>query len=85
MKLMENYCGPNSTLVLLDGCGRTARMVWFSYNVPIAFQDGKGGLFVRQNDWSNTTGKHLNAIDSDKSKRISGKEFEVLYKAAFPE
>jgi hypothetical protein len=50
--------------------------VWFSYKTPVAFQvDGKS-LVIRQNDWSATTGKHLNKIDHDKSKRISGEKFE---------
>ncbi len=50
--------------------------VWFSYKTPIAFQiDGKPRV-IRRNDWSATTGKHLNRIDSDKSKRISGEQFE---------
>ena len=31
---------------------------------------------TRKNDWSNTTGKHLNEIESDKSKRIDGETFE---------
>jgi hypothetical protein len=55
--------------------------VWFSYETPIAFQvfDGAGKQFIRENDWSNTTGKHLNYIDPDKSNRISGIEFEKRY------
>lgn len=54
--------------------------LWYSYNTIIAYHfygEGSDGLTVRQNDWSTTTGKHLNAIDGgDKKRRISGNEFE---------
>ena len=33
--------------------------------------------------WGPTTGKHLNAIDSDKSRRIPGDKFEALLAEAF--
>jgi len=50
--------------------------VYFSYKTPIAYRVN-GTLTIRVNDWSNTTGKHLNAIDTDKSKRINGADFEA--------
>jgi len=50
--------------------------VYFSYQTPIAFQTAKTGLVCRVNDWSTTTGKHLNAIQPNKAKRIPGAEFE---------
>ena len=38
-----------------------------------------GDLFVRVNDWSTTTGKHLNAIDGgNKKARIAGDKFEAM-------
>lgn len=50
--------------------------VYFSYQTPIAYR-GKNGLVVRENDWSTTTGKHLNWIDGgDKKSRVSGEKFE---------
>lgn len=49
--------------------------VYFSYKTPVAFNDGSG-IVCRVNDWKQTTGKHLNAIQPDKSKRIPGDEFE---------
>jgi len=55
--------------------------VYFSYKTPVAFRfDGK--LVVRQNEWGPTTGKHLNAIHPDKSRRVSGAEFERLLSEA---
>ena len=46
------------------------KRVYFSYETPIAFWNGNE-LFVSENEWSQTTGRHLNAIDGgDKSNRI---------------
>lgn len=72
----EFYCGSNA-LRFDYGNGLT---VWFSYQTPVAFaRDGR--KVVRENDWSNTTGKHLNSIDGgDKDSRIPGKDFENLLK-----
>ncbi len=51
--------------------------VWFSYATPIAFQAPGGPRVVRHNDWSNTTGKHLNKIDGgDKDSRYPSEVFE---------
>jgi hypothetical protein len=50
--------------------------IWTSYNTIIGFMTPKTGRVCRQNDWGPTTGKHLNAVQSDKSKRIGGAEFE---------
>jgi hypothetical protein len=49
--------------------------VYYSYETPVAYCHN-GQLVVRKNDWKQTTGKHLNAIDGgDKSSRIDGKQF----------
>lgn len=50
--------------------------LYYSYNTCVAYIDN-GELVIRKNDWSTTTGKHLNAICSDKSIRIDGAEFET--------
>ena len=56
--------------------------VWFSYETPIAFQVDGQPLVVRENVWSTTTGKHLNAIDGGdkeaKARRVSSEVFESL-------
>lgn len=49
--------------------------IWYSYETPIAFKTSETEVVCRQNDFSATTGKHLNSIESDKSKRISGEAF----------
>lgn len=50
--------------------------LYFSYDTVVAFSDGSG-LVISQNDWGSTTGKHLNAISEDKSRRIPHAEFEA--------
>lgn len=50
--------------------------LWYSYDTPIAFETPATGLVIRENAWGPTTGKHLNWIDSNKQRRISGEAFE---------
>ena len=57
-------------------------IVWFSYWTPIAFQVRGRERVVRRNDWSITTGKHLNEVDRRDGTRISGTEFEQRLNAA---
>ena len=53
--------------------------VAFSYETAIGFiQLHDIHWTVRENDWSNTTGKHLNWLNDDKASRISGSKFEEL-------
>ena len=52
--------------------------VWFSYHTPIAFKLLGFPIIVHENDWSVTTGKHLNAIDRDKKSRVSSEVFAEL-------
>ncbi len=55
--------------------------VAFSYRTPIGFTkyDGEGWI-VRRNNWSNTTGRHLNWLDNgDKASRLDGASFEAEY------
>jgi hypothetical protein len=57
---------------------------WFSYKTLVAFKPFDGPRVVRQNDWSTTTGKHLNAIDDgDKKSRVDGATFERLFQERF--
>ena len=69
----DNY-GIHALVFYVDG-----RAFYFSYETLIAFTDPNGKLVIRENDWGTTTGKHLNAIDSDKNKRVTGTRFEQLY------
>mgnify|MGYP003659818456 FL=1 len=53
---------------------------YFSYETLIAFR-GDEGLIIRENVWGNTTGKHLNWIDDDKSIRVNKEVFEAKLSA----
>ena len=55
---------------------------WFSYNTLVAFCSDKG-FFIRHNDWSTTTGKHLNWISKDKKERLTKEQFRAKYKESF--
>ncbi len=70
----------NFTIVHLDGYS-----IAFSYDTPIGFssvefdpkQGWIGGWVTRENDWSNTTGKHLAWLDDrGPDYRIPGWRFE---------
>lgn len=75
----ENFAGNNSSR-FIDPFGN---QYWFSYQTLIAFRPIGQDLFIRENEWSTTTGKHLNAIDSDKKKRLSRETFKATYENYF--
>ena len=52
--------------------------LYFSYRTLVALRIG-GKLYCQENQWGTTTGKHLNAIQPDKKKRLSASEFEQAY------
>jgi hypothetical protein len=62
------------------------KKIYFSYATPIAFHDGTR-LWVRQNAWGPTTGKHLNAIDGGdalaRANRYDGETFERMLRTEF--
>ena len=51
--------------------------IYWSYSTILAIRI-ENKLYIRENDWSTTTGRHLNAINPDKSKRMSTADFEQL-------
>ena len=72
-----NYSSENygvHTLCFEDGANR----FWFSYDTLVAFLIN-GEFHIIKNYWGNTTGKHLNWIDPDKSIREDQKTFEANY------
>lgn len=54
--------------------------VYFSYTTVVAFRAPDCKLVVHQNDWSKTTGKHLNFIDGGKGQRVDDETFQRLWK-----
>ena len=56
---------------------------YYSYATPVAFRSHNGKLYVSENVWSRTTGKHLTQIDGgDKKSRISHDQFVKLFNRA---
>ena len=56
--------------------------IYYSKDVPIAFETPESGLVVCKNIWGPTTGNHLNTIDGggkNHKKRVSYVEFEKLW------
>jgi hypothetical protein len=51
--------------------------LYYSYETVIAFRDGVG-LKVSQNCWSNTTGRHISLLESDKAKLIKSDLFDDM-------
>ena len=82
-----NYNGSIDSLIKLkEGYNARHRILTignltlhFSYSTIIAFEN-EGDLTISKNKWSMTTGKHLNWIDEEKSKRIKQEEFEEKLK-----
>ena len=79
-----NYSSGNygvHTLVFTDASGND---FYFSYETLVAFRCRvKGEFHIIKNYWSNTTGKHLNWIDSDKSIRETMEQFNNNYDRCF--
>lgn len=69
----ENY-GVH-TLCFVDCYGN---QYWYSYETLVAFCIN-GSFHIIHNYWGNTTGKHLNWIDSDKTIRESESVFNANY------
>lgn len=67
-----NY-GAHTLVVTTNGID-----VWYSYHTIIAFYTAKHGMVISENQWSVTTGKHLNWINQDKSLRVPAYQFNDL-------
>ena len=50
--------------------------LYFSYDTVVAFSHPDTGTVVCENVFSRTTGKHLNWLEPDKSKRVKYEEFK---------
>ena len=71
----SNNYGANCLAIQLG-----TRTIYYSYDTIVAFSgtNSKGVYFdcIIKNYWGNTTGKHLNFINQDKSIRLSKEAFE---------
>ncbi len=66
----KNY-GVNSLMVEFESL-----KLYYSYDTIVAFWTPETGLKCVKNYWSTTTGKHLNAIEPDKSRRLTQDEIQ---------
>lgn len=82
-----NYSSDNYGAHALRFFDADGNCFWFSYKTLVAFNKPGVGRFVRVNDWSTTTGRHLNAIDGGdtaaKKARLSGAAFEAKFREVF--
>lgn len=74
---IRNYCDYSSSNY---GSSRVVSIgnmdLYLSYETIVAFRTTKTGLVISENNWSTTTGKHLNAINPDKKIRLPREAFE---------
>lgn len=79
-----NYTNSNYGVHALVFTDNEGNRFYFSYETLVAFYSVKTHeLYCIENLWGTTTGKHLNAIEPDKKKRLSSDEFEAKYKELF--
>jgi hypothetical protein len=55
--------------------------LYFSYQTCVGFWLSGHGRVVSENVWSNTTAKHLNTWEPDKTRRVKHDEFEKQLEA----
>lgn len=68
-----SYSGSNNSNTIYLDIGPVR--IWYSYRTPIAFQSPIRGFVMRKNDWSNTTGKHMNMIEPNHDIRLDADDF----------
>ncbi len=66
----KNIMSNNFNMVSINGVN-----IYFSYQTAIGVMSG-GKSVISVNDWGPTTGKHLNYLEQDKSKRVPQIEVE---------
>jgi hypothetical protein len=74
MITISHYTSNESENAIRVHLGRVA--LYFSYNTIVAYHTDAEGLVVSENAWTRTTGKHLNAIDSNHNHHLPTDEFQ---------
>lgn len=76
---IKNYTGTvseGSKMKALSFTDTDGNVFYFSYKTLIGFySNATNTYYARENIWGSTTGRHLNCIEPDKSKRLSKDEF----------
>lgn len=79
-----NYSSANYGVHALRFFDAAGNCYWFSYSTLVAFSKPGHPRVVRQNDWSVTTGRHLNRIDGGAKKdRLTAEAFHSVFKEYF--
>lgn len=72
----------NTSIITVKNRNDEDMDLFFSYQTLVAFKIPGQPPVVRKNDWSVTTGKHLNAIDDgNKKTRVDEAKFTELLEA----
>lgn len=74
---LRNLGKANRHMLVIENKTDSIR-IFFSYETPVAFEKSNEGIVVRENEWSTTTGRFLNELEPDKTKRVSGEKFKAL-------
>ena len=77
----NEFAGKNTTIISFADGNR----LYFSYKTLIAFYVSGKGLFVSNNRWTTTTGKHISAIQTEKTGRLTETEFALAYAEHWPQ
>lgn len=72
----DYYCKNSGAILVFTDTNQ--QVFYFSYQTLVAFRVGEQ-LVCHENVWSSTTGKHLNRIEPDKSKRVNKETFDKLF------
>ncbi len=74
----SNYSGDKAVLIEITDDDKVLKL-YYSYDTLIAFRINEK-LYISKNEWTRTTGRHLNSISADKDIRIPHKELEDILK-----
>lgn len=79
---LKNLGTVNKNLVTIRREDQSPIYLYFSYETVVGIEVG-GITHCRQNDWGPTTGKLLNEIEPDKTKRLPEAEFTTILNSLF--
>ena len=75
--VLESYGDPDDYRTMRLQMGPLT--IWYSYTTIVAFEISGFDRVTRKNDWSRTTGKHLNLIEERKASRVDRDTFTKLW------
>lgn len=79
---LKNMGTVNKNLITIYRKDKLPIYFYFSYETIVGIE-ANGHTYCRQNDWGPTTGKLLNEIEPDKTKRLPEAEFTKILNDLF--